>query len=215
MKFGVLGTGQVGLTLAHRLVQLGHDVCVGARSSTNEKALAFARANAPKSTNGTFADAAEVGEVLFNCTSGAVTLEVLSQVGASNLEGKTLIDVANPLDFSKGMPPSMLTPSTDSLAEQIQRAHPKAKVVKALNTINCSLMVEPKKLASGNHDVFICGNDKGAKGQVTELLQSFGWKNVIDLGDVKAARGMESYLLLWVTMFGVFQSPEFNIKIVR
>jgi predicted dinucleotide-binding enzyme len=188
---------------------------MGARSSSNEKALAFARSNAPKSTNGTFADAAEVGEVLFNCTTGSATLEALSQAGEKNLEGKTLIDVANPLDFSMGMPPSLLTPSTDSLAEQIQRAHPKAKVVKALNTVNCSLMVEPKKLASGNHDTFVCGNDKGAKGQVTELLQSFGWKNIIDVGDLKAARGLEAYLLLWVTLYGTFQTPEFNIKIVR
>jgi predicted dinucleotide-binding enzyme len=215
MKFGVLGTGQVGQTLAHKLIQLGHDVCMGARSATNEKALAFSRANAPKSTNGTFADAAEVGEVLLNCTSGAVTLEVLDQVGEANLANKTLIDLANPLDFSKGMPPAMLVPTTDSLAEQIQRAHPKAKVVKALNTVNCALMVEPKKLASGNHDLFICGNDKGSKGQVSELLQSFGWKSIVDLGDLKAARGMETYLQLWVSLYGTFQNAEFNIKIVR
>jgi predicted dinucleotide-binding enzyme len=215
MKFGVLGTGQVGHTLANKLVQLGHDVCMGARESSNEKALAFARASAPKSTNGTFADAAEVGEVLLNCTSGKATLDALSIAGEKNLSGKTLIDIANPVDFSKGMPPSMLTPSTDSLAEQIQRAYPKAKVVKALNMVNCGLMVEPKRLASGNHDTFLCGNDKGAKGQVTELLQSFGWKTIIDLGDLTGARAMETYLMLWVRMFGAFQTPDFNIKVVR
>jgi 8-hydroxy-5-deazaflavin:NADPH oxidoreductase len=215
MKFGVLGTGPVGQALANKLVTLGHDVCMGSRESSNEKALAFARAHAPKSTNGTFADAAEVGEVLLNCTNGKVTLEVLAQCGEKNLEGKVLIDIANPLDFTKGFPPSMLTPSTDSLAEQIQRAHPKAKVVKALNTMNCNLMVDPKRVASGNHDTFVCGNDKGAKGQVTELLQSFGWKAVIDLGDLSAARGLESFLMLWVRMFGTFQTPDFNIKVVR
>ena len=110
-----------------------------------------------------------------------MTLEVLARRVTKNLAGKVLIDIANPLDFSKGFPP-MLTPSTDSLAEQIQRAHPKAKVVKALNTMNCNLMVDPKRCRLGNHDTFIAGNDKGAKGQVTELLQSFGWKTVTDLG---------------------------------
>jgi predicted dinucleotide-binding enzyme len=215
MKFGVLGTGPVGQAIANKLIQLGHEVCMGARESSNEKAVAFARAHSPKSTNGTFADAAEVGEVLFNCTSGKVSLEVLAGAGEKTLGSKILIDIANPLDFSKGMPPSMLTPSTDSLAEQIQRAYPKCKVVKALNTMNCALMVEPKRLSSGNHDVMLCGNDKAAKGQVNELLQSFGWKTIIDLGDLTAARGMEMFLPLWVRLYSTFQTPDFNIKIVR
>jgi predicted dinucleotide-binding enzyme len=215
MKFGVLGSGAVGHAIGNKLIQLGHEVCMGSRESSNEKGLAFARANTPKSTNGTFADAAEVGEVLFNCTSGKASLDALAIAGEKNLAGKVLVDVANPLDFSKGMPPSMLTPSTDSLAEQIQRAHPKCKVVKALNTMNCALMVDPKRLSSGNHDVLMCGNDKGAKGQVSELLQSFGWKSIIDLGDLTAARGLEMFLPLWVRLYSTFQTPDFNIKVVR
>jgi predicted dinucleotide-binding enzyme len=215
MKFGVLGTGQVGHAISTKLVSLGHDVCMGARSSDNEKARAFERAHIPKSSNGTFADAAAVSEVVFNCTAGAASLEALKLADAVNLNGKVLIDISNGLDFSKGPPPSLLTPSTDSLAEQIQRAFPQVKVVKALNTVNCNLMVDPKRLASGNHDTFICGNDKGAKSTVAELLQSFGWKSVVDLGDLTAARALEMYLPLWVRLFGTFQTPDFNIKIVR
>lgn len=215
MKFGVLGTGMVGQTIAARLVQLGHEVCMGARDADNEKARGFAKDKGPKGTSGTFNDAARFGEVLVNATSGGGSLEACTAAGADNLAGKVLIDIANPLDFSKGMPPSLLTSSTDSLAEQLQRAFPKTLVVKALNTVNAKLMVEPQSLASGNHDTFIAGNDAGAKGRVKELLQSFGWKHIIDLGDLTAARGLEMYLPLWVRMYGTFQTAMFNIKVVR
>ncbi len=128
MKIGILGTGIVGNTIGTKLVQLGHDVMMGSRSKTNEKAGAWVKASGPKASQGTFADAAKFGEILFNCTNGMASLEVLKLAGAESTKGKILIDISNPLDFSKGMPPTLSVSNTDSLGEQIQRAFPEAKV---------------------------------------------------------------------------------------
>ncbi|MFN7132128.1 MAG: NADPH-dependent F420 reductase [Myxococcales bacterium] len=216
MKIGVLGTGMVGATIANKLVQLGHEVKMGSRSAGNEKAVAWTKSAGPQASEGTFADAAAFGELLFNCTQGSGTLAALEQAGAANLAGKILIDVSNPLDFSKGMPPTLFTGNTDSLAEQIQRAYPDLKVVKALNTINCELMVNPQRLAGGEHVSFISGNDAAAKGRVNEVLRGwFGWKHVVDLGDISTARGTEQYLPLWLRLWGALKTPEFNVQIVR
>ncbi|MBS1152254.1 MAG: hypothetical protein H6Q89_3952 [Myxococcaceae bacterium] len=216
MKIAVLGTGMVGTTIASKLIALGHDVKMGARQATNEKAQAWVKAAGARASAGTFADAAAFGELAFNCTSGAASLEALKAAGAANLKGKVLIDLANPLDFSKGMPPTLFAGNTDSLGEQIQRAFPETQVVKTLNTINCNLMVDPARVAGGDHDVFVSGNDSQAKGRVTEILRGwFGWKTVIDLGDISTARGTESYLPLWVRLYGALQTPDFNLKIVR
>jgi predicted dinucleotide-binding enzyme len=142
-------------------------------------------------------------------------LPALTAAGAGNLAGKVLVDVSNPLDFSKGFPPSLLVCNADSLGEQIQRAFPDAKVVKALNTLSAPLMVNPAALA-GEHDLFICGNDPGAKAQVTEVLRRWlGWKNILDMGDITAARGTEAILLLWVRLYGQLQTPHFNWHIAR
>jgi predicted dinucleotide-binding enzyme len=214
LKVGILGTGMVGATLGSKLVQLGHEVKMGSRSANNEKAAEWTKQNGPRASQGTFADAAAFGEVVFNCTAGTASLAALSAAGASNLKGKVLIDVANPLDFSKGMPPSLTVCNTDSLGEQIQRTFPSVKVVKALNTMNCKLMVEPS-LVRGEHDVFVCGNDAEAKDRVKEILKSFGWKTMVDLGDITAARGTEMVLPLWLRVMGLFQSPNFNFKIAR
>ncbi len=216
MKIAVLGTGMVGTTIGSKLVALGHEVRMGARQATNEKAQAWAKSAGPKASVGTFADAAAFGELVFNCTSGGGSLAALDAAGAANLRAKILIDVSNPLDFSKGMPPSLFVSNTDSLGEQIQRAFPETKVVKTLNTLNCELMVNPSRLASGDHDVFVSGNDEAAKGRVTEVLRDwFGWKRVIDLGDITTARGTESWLPLWVRLWGALGTAEFNLKIVR
>lgn len=214
MKIGVFGTGMVGQAIATKLAQLGHEVKMGARSATNEKAAAWAQANGAKASHGTFADAAAFGELLFNCTKGDGTLPALEAAGAANLKGKVLVDVANPLDFSKGFPPSLTVCNTDSLAEQIQRAYPDLKVVKSLNTMNANLMVNPA-LVPGEHDVFVNGNDEGAKVQVVEILKSFGWKNIVDMGDLSTARGTEMLLPIWVRLYGRFQSPNFNFHIAR
>jgi len=215
MNIGVLGTGMVGETIGTKLIQLGHDVKMGSRTVNNEKAAAWVRQNSNRAMQGTFADAAAFGEVLFNCTSGKASLEALRLAGADNLTGKVLIDIANPLDFSRGMPPSLLICNTDSLGEQIQRAFPEAKVVKSLNTMNANLMVNPALLPE-EHLVFISGNDADAKATVTLILKDwFGWKSIVDLGDITTARGTEMVLPLWVSLMGKLQTPLFNFKLVK
>ena len=215
MKIGVLGTGVVGDTIASKLVQLGHEVKMGSRTANNPRAGEWAKANGSKASSGTFADAAAYGEILFNCTAGAATLDALKQAGEGNLKGKILIDLANPLDFSHGMPPTFTVCNTDSVGEQIQRAFPDVRVVKALNTVNCNVMVNPS-LVPGEHDILMSGNDANAKSEVRKVLTNwFGWKSVVDLGDISAARAMEMYVALWLRLLGVYQNPNFNIKIVK
>src|SRR6267154_3078129 len=193
MRIGILGTGVVGKTLGAKLAKLGHEVRMGSRAAGGEKAKGWVKETGTKSSEGTFADAAAHAEIVFNCTPGTVSLEALKAAGAQNLQGKILVDVSNPLDFTKGLPPTLSVCNTDSIAEQIQRAFPETKVVKALNTTNCNIMVDAS-LLEGDHDTFVSGNDPGAKGRVTEILKGwFGWKNVIDLGDITAARGQEMF----------------------
>jgi 8-hydroxy-5-deazaflavin:NADPH oxidoreductase len=198
VRIGVLGTGVVGRTLAAKLRELGHDVLIGSRTA-GEDAVPFA-------------DAAAHGELVFNCTSGTASLEALGAAGESNLAGKVLVDVANALDFSQGRPPRLSVCNDDSLGEQIQRGFPEAKVVKALHTVNAGVMVDPIP----NTHLFVCGNDDAAKGQVRELLQSFGWPGdaIIDLGDISNARGTEMYIALWVRLMGNLGTPTFNIAVV-
>jgi predicted dinucleotide-binding enzyme len=214
MQIGILGTGVVGQTLGTRLTQLGHDVKLGARSATNDKAAKWAAETGSRASHGTFADAAAFGQVVFNCTGGMVSLDALNAAGAENLRNKTLVDVSNPLDFSQGMPPTLSVCNTDSVGEQIQAAFPDAKVVKALNTMNAQVMVNPS-LVGDDHDVFICGNDTEAKARVTELLRSFGWRNIINLGDISASRGMEMILPIWVRLMVALKTPVFNFHIAR
>jgi 8-hydroxy-5-deazaflavin:NADPH oxidoreductase len=206
----------VGQTIGGKLAELGHEVKMGSRESGNEKAVEWAAGAGESASEGSFADAAQFGEVVVNATAGTASLEALEAAGAENLSGKVLIDVANPLDFSQGMPPSLSVCNTDSLGEQIQRAFPEARVVKALNTMNTAVMVEPGSLAE-SANVFVCGNDDEAKARVIELLESFGWLSgdVVDLGDIAAARGTEMYLPLWLRMMGALDTPQFNIRIVR
>jgi len=214
MKVGIIGTGMVGATLGSKLIQLGHDVKMGSRTANNEKAVEWAKQNGSHASFGTFADAASFGEIVFNCTAGTVSLAALNSAGASNLRGKVLIDVANPLDFSKGMPPTLAVCNSDSLGEQIQRAFPNVKVVKALNTMNCTVMVEPS-LVPGEHDAFVCGNDAQAKAKVVDILKSVGWRSIIDLGDISAARGTEMLLPIWLRLWGLNQNRPFNFRIAR
>ena len=216
MRIGVLGTGMVGAAIATKLVELGHEVVMGSRTADNEQAAEWASAAGAGASQGTFADAAAHGEVVVNCTAGTASLEALAAAGADNIAGKVLVDVANPLDYSQGMPPSLSVSGTDSLGEQIQRAFPDTRVIKALNTVNCEVMVDPARVP-GEHDVFVCGNDEQAKATVVELLGSFGWPagHVRDLGDISAARGTEAYLLLWIRLWGYLGTGYFNVHVVR
>ena len=217
MKIAILGTGMVGNTLATKLVQLGHQIMMGSRTANSEPGQQWLRSVGGNGQIGTFADAAAFGEIVLDCTNGANSLAALRQAGAANLRSKILIQVGNPLDFSKGMPPSLTVCNTDSLGEQTQREFPEVRVVKALNTLNCDIMVAPHRVP-GDHNLFICGNDAEAKREVTNrLAEWFGWKpaNIIDLGDITCSRGTEMFLALWIRLFGLFGSPHFNIHIVR
>jgi 8-hydroxy-5-deazaflavin:NADPH oxidoreductase len=201
MRIGVLGTGMVGRAISGKLAELGHDVRVGSRTAGDGAV--------------TFADAAAHGEIVFNCTNGAASLEALAAAGAENLAGKPLVDVANPLDFSGGGP-ALFTDTTDSLGERIQAAFPDALVVKAFNTMNCNLMVDPASVP-GDHVVFVCGNDDTAKERAGALITEIGWPKhrIVDLGDITAARGTEHYLMLWLRLMGAVGGPQFNIAVSR
>jgi 8-hydroxy-5-deazaflavin:NADPH oxidoreductase len=225
MKLAVLGTGMVGRAIAARLSDLGHDVTIGTRDprATLARTEPDGMGNPPfatwaadhtRVTLTTFADAARGAELVVNATSGFGALPALEQAGADNLAGKVLIDISNPLDFSQGFPPSLFVKDTDSLGEQIQRAFPQTHVVKALNTLNASLMVNPKELGAES-SVFVSGNDATAKATVTALLQSFGHADVIDLGDISTARGTEMLLPVWLRLMGALGTSAFNFKIVR
>src|ERR671926_348320 len=215
MKIAVLGTGMVGRTLAGKLVECGHEVVMGSRSATNEAAMAWAAEAGPQARAATFFDAAAEGEVVTNATPGTVSLDVLAAASTKNLAGKVLIDVANPLDHSAGFPPSLSISNTDSLAETIQRAFPTARVVKALNTMRADVMVAPDRLAGGDHDVFMSGDDAEAKDVVAGLLREFGWRpgHIRDLGPLEAARGMEMWLPLWLRIFLKQGDRLFNIRV--
>ena len=224
MRIGIIGSGVVGQTIGAKLVECGEDVVLGTRSpgSLNDKRGFgqslddWLKATGNKARVGTFADAAAHGEIVINATSGTGSLEALEMAGEQNLSGKILIDISNPLDFSKGMPPTLTVCNTDSVGEQIQRAFPDAKVVKTLNTTNVNVMVDPGQVAGGDHDIFVSGNDAAAKARVTELLrQWFGWRNVIDLGDITTARGVEMLLPVWLRLWGALGTPMFNFKIAR
>jgi 8-hydroxy-5-deazaflavin:NADPH oxidoreductase len=226
VRIGILGTGIVAPTLAPALAERGHEVMVGTRDP--EQTLArtdpdmygrppFRVWHEEHSdiALGTFAESAAHGEVVVNAINGGASMDGLRAAGEESLAGKALLDVSNPLDFSHGMPPSLLVCNTDSLAEQIQRAFPATKVVKSLNTMNASVMVDPGGLGDGDHTVFVSGNDAGAKSTVVELLRSLGWTDIIDLGDLTTARGAEMVLPIWVSIFGALETPQSNIKIVR
>lgn len=224
MKVGILGSGMVGQTIGAKLAERGVDIVLGTRTpkQLDEKRgmgaplSEWAAKVGKKGRLGTFAEAAAHGELVINATSGTGSLEALKLAGPKNLDGKILIDIANPLDFSKGMPPSLAVCNTDSLGEQIQRTFPAAKVVKTLNTTNAYVMVDPGQVAGGDHDVFVSGNDADAKARVTALLkQWFGWKSVIDLGDITTARGTEMLLPIWIRLWGALGTPMFNFKIAR
>jgi 8-hydroxy-5-deazaflavin:NADPH oxidoreductase len=215
MRIAVLGTGMVGRTIGTRLAGLGHEVTMGSRSAGNDAAAEWARATGGSAAHGTFADAAGAGEIVFNCTSGLASLDALEAAGAERLAGKVLVDVANALDYSGGMPPKVVLLDDDSLGERIQRAFPDARVVKALNTVNCNVMVDPARVPR-SHDVFVAGNDDDAKDQVRELLQAFGWPlaSIVDLGDISGARATEAYMRLWLRLMGTLGTADFNIATV-
>lgn len=227
MKISVLGTGVVGQTISAKLAELGHNVMVGTRNAAQTLAhsepgpygqlpfSAWLKLH-PMVRLGSYSEAAQHGEVVINATNGMGSLDALHQAGESRLNGKILIDISNPLDFSHGMPPTLSVSNTDSLGEQIQRAFPQTKVVKTLNTMTASLMVAPHLVADGEHTLFLSGNDPAAKSQVAAWLATwFGWKHILDLGDITTARGVEMYLPLWLRLWGALGTGMLNIHVVK
>jgi predicted dinucleotide-binding enzyme len=227
MKIAILGTGVVGRTLADKFDELGHDVVIGTRDTASTLARTGSDMRGGLSFPdwqlghagvrlASFADAATHGELVVNATAGAGSLAALEAVGADALAGKVIMDVSNALDFSRGMPPTLTVANTDSVAEQIQRAYPAARVVKALNTVSAMVMTDPGHIP-GNHVVFIAGDDEEAKASVRGLLGEFGWPTaaVIDLGGVRLARGPEMYMPLWISLWGALGTPDFNIAVHR
>ncbi len=220
MKIGILGTGAVGQTIGTALIAKGHDVMLGSRTAGNEKANSWATTNGVKASNGTFTDAAKFGELIFICLNGSVTPVALQQAGAENFNDKVVIDVTNPLDFSHGMPPSLLPQycNTYSLGEEVQKLLSDAKVVKGLNTVTANLMVNATLVNNADHNLFICGNDTDAKNAVRKLLsENFNWKpeNILDFGDMKSARLTEAIVPFWVGAMQMLGTPMFNYKVVQ
>jgi 8-hydroxy-5-deazaflavin:NADPH oxidoreductase len=228
MDIGIIGSGRVAQTLAAKLLELGNGVTISSRDTTKARNLgdwgtipsaeAFAAAQRKlgrEAAAGSFSDAAAHGEVVINATAGGHSLEALEAAGTLNLAGKILVDVANPLDFSQGQPPTLLFCNTDSLGERIQAAFPEARVVKALNTTNAQVMVDPRQLTEPMA-MFVSGNDQEAKDWVHhELLERwFGWEQVLDLGDITAARGQEMWMPLWLRLMGPTGTAAFNLRIV-
>ena len=228
MKIAILGTGMVGQTLAVALAAKGHDVRIGTRDVA--KSFASTQPNGygmpafgvwlkdhADIKVGTFAEVAQWGDLLVNATGGGVSLDVLAQAVAGSVGNKVLIDIANDLDFSQGMPPT--SRGTDApgagLAEKIQAAYPNLRVVKTLNTMNARVMVNPGLVAGGDSTVFMSGNDADAKAVVKQLLQSFGWKDIMDLGDISSSRATEMLMPIWLRAWGVLGQTPYNFKIVR
>ena len=230
MKIAIIGTGIVGKTIASKLVELNHDVMMGTRNVSDKLASTATDnyGNPPfgewiktnsKVKLGSFAEAAAFGELVVNATNGSNSITALILAGTKNLAGKVLIDISNPLDFSNGMPPSLLPGlnNTNSLAEEIQRTFPDTMVIKTLNTMWCGLMVNPNLVGNGDHINFISGNNSEAKNKVIKLLNQFGWldKNIFDIGDITGARATESLLPIWLKVMGVTKNGAFNFRLVR
>ncbi|MCX5147599.1 NAD(P)-binding domain-containing protein [Streptomyces sp. NPDC048550] len=217
MRYAVLGTGIVGRTVAGRLVSLGHEVVIGTRDPRATLArteYAEWQEAHPQVGLASFPEAARQGEALVNATGGQVSVAALTEADAAHLDGKVLIDIANPLDFSQGFPPTLDPVDDDSLGELLQRTFPRLRVVKTLNTMNCRIMVEPARVP-GEHTVFLSGEDADAKKSVRELLYSFGWPeaSVLDLGGIETARGTEMLLPIWLRLMGTLGHTDFNFHI--
>ncbi len=228
MNIGIIGSGQVARILGGKLLELGHAVMISSRDVSAGKDQG-ARGVIPSASEwvaaqndrgndgaaGSFAAAAAFGELLINATAGKSSLDALGAAGRGNIEGKILVDLANPLDSSSGVL-ALVYSSTDSLGERIQRAYPGARVVKTLNTVNVNVMVAPQDLPEET-DMFVAGDDMAAKAWVTDevLRRWFGWRHVTDLGDITASRALEMYLPLWLRLLGATGTAALNARVVK
>jgi predicted dinucleotide-binding enzyme len=215
MKISVLGTGAAGRTVAPALAALGHEVVVGTRDPDATRSREEWTSPVADLPLRELATVAEGADLVVNATNGEASLAVLGEVGAESLAGMVVLDLANPLDFSAGFPPTLSVKDTDSLAEQIQRAFPEARVVKALNTVNAAVMIDPARVGDGGTTIFAASDDADARAVVVGLLQQIGWRDVIEFDQLSAARGLEMWLPMWVRLMGKLGTPDFNIAVVR
>ncbi|MFL5786548.1 MAG: NADPH-dependent F420 reductase [Flavisolibacter sp.] len=219
MNIGVLGTGNVGEAIATALIEKGHQVKMGSRTAANEKATNWIKKAGKNASQGTFNEAATFGELLFLCLNGTHAIDAIQSVELQNVKGKIIVDITNPLDFSHGMPPTILDEySIKSLGEHIQDELPASYVVKTLNTVNYKLMVDAREVNKGDHHLFICGNDSDAKNKIKHfLVDNFHWKpdHFIDLGPIQNARCIEAIVPFWVCVWQALETPLFNFKIVH
>ena len=213
MKIGILGTGDVGRALGRGFAALGHEVKMGSREVGNPKAAAFAKEIGAKASAGTFAEAAEFGEMVVLATLGAANEEVLRAAGPERLRGRVVIDATNPLDLSKGFPPALLWGHTDSGGEHVQRMLPGTDVVKAFNIVGNAHMFRPS-FPGGPPDMFFCGNSDEAKKKVAGVLTDFGWTPV-DIGGIEGARLLEPLCILWVVYGARSGSWNHAFKLLR
>ncbi len=205
MKVAVLGTGMVGNGHAERLRSLGHDVTMGTRNP--------ASAEAPDGVEVTsYREALRDADLVVNAVNGAVAVEVLQGL-ADALAGRIVIDVTNPLDFSSGHL-ELFVCNTDSLAEQIQRAVPDAHVVKTCNTVNVTVQVDPASVGGGDHAIFVAGDNRAAKAEVTDLLREYGWETILDVGDLTGARALEMMMPVWLRLSDALGTYRFGYRLV-
>ncbi len=229
MKIAIFGTGMVGQNLAVALAQKGHQVTIGTRDV--QASLANIQPNAfgmpgfgtwhqvhPALPVARFAQAAAASELLINATSGFAILDIVRALPEAAYAGKVMLDAANPLDFSRGMPPraAIADAAGASIGEQLQAAAPTLRVVKALNTLSAYAMLNPSAVPGGESTLFMAGNDSAAKAVVLQLLQSYGWNDVLDLGDIGAAAATELMMPIWLRVWSQLgPTAIFNYKIVR
>ena len=213
MKIGILGTGDVGRALGNGFIALGHEVKMGSRDAQNEKALAWASTSGINASTGTFADAAQFGDVVVLALLWAGAENAIRLAGPENLTGKVVIDAINPLVFEPGKGPALAIGHTDSAGEQVQRWLPAAHVVKAFNIVGHAHMFKPD-FPCGPPDMFICGNDRAAKQTVTEILKDFGWPT-IDIGGIEGSRLLEPMCVLWVGYAFRTSSGNHAFKLLR
>jgi predicted dinucleotide-binding enzyme len=212
-RVGVLGTGEVGRRLATGFRSRGHDVMIGSRDPGKAELTEWLSADGAGIESGTFAEAAEHGELLVVAVLGNAAEEAIAAAGPDRFSGKVVIDATNPLDFSRGFPPKLSITGEDSLGERIQRALPNAKVVKAFNTIGNAYFVDPS-FSEGQPTMLIAGDDEGAKRTVHDALADFGWSDTVDIGGIEGARELEAICIAWVKIGGARGAWDHGFKLL-
>jgi len=214
MKVGIIGSGNVGHAIGTGFIKLGHEVKMGSRDPNKKEVREWVEKMGSLASSGTFEETARFGELLVISTLWTGTENAIKLADPKNFAGKVVIDTINPLDFSKGMPPTLAIGQTDSAGESVQRWLAEAKVVKAFNIVGNAHMFKPD-FPGGPPDMFICGNDADAKNGVIKVLNDFGWSNVMDMGGIEFSRTLEPLCILWVTYGAKTGSWNHALKMLK